>query len=112
MDFPFGQPRRLVDNLGRPAGDNRIVLEAYPASAVRRLIGRRPYKCEQRTGDVQQRQAARRDLIKAVCTDELYRFYGVQVRIPDKLIRLDMRSAEVIASCDTICGNGGHSMTA
>ncbi len=62
-----GAPRLLaagVDLPGLHAGDPaRVVLEAYPGFAARELIGRRPYKADDRSRQTPERREARARIV-------------------------------------------------
>jgi len=87
--FASGAPRLLTAPVSvlpcRPRTGDRVVLETYPAMVVRRLLGRSPYKCEQRARDDTARRNARREMLEALLSGALAPAYGLQVRIPGVL---------------------------
>lgn len=70
----------------RPAGDARVVLEAYPAVVARRLIGRRSYKGEGRR-HTPARRRARAELVAALGSETLRAAYGLALRLPPAMAR-------------------------
>lgn len=69
----------------RPRDDDRILLETYPGLAARRLIGRKPYKTEQRSRDAPARRSARAALVEAIRDGGLRQGYDLHVDLPDEL---------------------------
>jgi hypothetical protein len=66
----------------RPTDDNRIVVEAYPALAARKWIGKRSYKTDTKTKQSAQHRAARQaivDGIRTLCQPH----YGLRVELND-----------------------------
>lgn len=49
-----------------PAGAPRVALEAYPGLLAREVIGRRPYKADDRARQTPERLIARKDLVEAL----------------------------------------------
>ena len=91
--FQRGAPRLLRSPVSvlpcRPNGDERVVLEAYPALVARRLIDKRPYKgtCDGGLSDL--RVDARRDLLAGLMSQSLKDEYGVGLAI-DASIRNEL----------------------
>jgi hypothetical protein len=70
----------------RPLDDDRLVVEAYPALVARRYIGRRSYKSDTRKHQTGEREQARRDLLRAVCSGTLNEDFGIELNVPDGLV--------------------------
>lgn len=87
--FLEAAPRLLHAGVSVPGllnGDpERLVVESYPGLLARELIGRRPYKHDNRAEQTAQRDRARRDLFAAVVSDRIRPFYGVSVQAPSWL---------------------------
>jgi hypothetical protein len=65
---------------GLQAGDpERIVVEAYPGCLARHLIGRRPYKTDDRQRQTPEQHRARRDMLEAILGGALESRYGFRV---------------------------------
>ena len=65
----------------RPMGDDRIVIEGYPALVARRLIGRRSYKSDERGKQTKDREEARRKIVCGLCSSEMVGWYGFRVEL-------------------------------
>ena len=66
-----GVPRLVAAGVSLPqvghAGDpSRVALEAYPGLLARELIGRRPYKSDERAKQTPERLIARKDIVEAL----------------------------------------------
>ena len=65
--FFQGAPRLLSSGVNvvpcRPNGDARVAVEAYPAVVVRRFLGRRGYKSDERKKQTDAQRIAREDLL-------------------------------------------------
>lgn len=70
----------------RRRSSERVVVEAYPALLARRYIGRRSYKSDTRRGHTTEREAARRELLRALQGEALARDYGLGLAVPTGLI--------------------------
>ena len=68
----------------RPNGDDRKVIEGYPALVARCLIGRQPYKGE--NGDQATKHQTRYELIDSLNSSTLYKAYHVRPHLPDELL--------------------------
>jgi hypothetical protein len=86
--FFQGAPRLLASGVSvipcHPTGDNRIVLESYPALVARRWIGKQGYKSDTRRKQTAQHTAARQaivDGLRANCRA----FYGFDLVLDDTL---------------------------
>jgi hypothetical protein len=83
--FLRGAPRLLASGVSippcRPNRDPRIVLEAYPALAVRRLIGRRPYKHDTPSRQTEAHRQAREEIVRGLGGQRLVSDYGVRVEL-------------------------------
>ncbi|WP_053057528.1 DUF429 domain-containing protein [Rubrobacter aplysinae] len=51
-------------------GSSRLLFESYPALVARRVIGRRPYKSDDRARQSPEREQARRDLVAGLLPDK------------------------------------------
>ena len=96
--FFQGAPRLLAAGVSilpcHPTHDDRIAVEGYPALIVRKLIGKRSYKCDncnncnkcnkcnKQTSD---KATARRDIILGLRTPILSNQYGITIELPDTL---------------------------
>lgn len=69
----------------RPLPIKRIVIEGYPALVARRWLGSRSYKSDERKKQTVEQLAARRDLLHALCSDELATVYGIKMVVDDKM---------------------------
>jgi hypothetical protein len=69
----------------RQNGSDRLVFESYPALVARRLIGRRPYKSDERKRRTPERERARRDLVFGLSTEEIPATYGISVEMEEPL---------------------------
>lgn len=49
-----------------PGGDDRVALEAYPGLLARSVLGKRPYKSDERAKQTPERLIARKDLLHAL----------------------------------------------
>jgi len=65
----------------RRTGSDRVAVEAYPALVARRLIGRRPYKTDEKAKQTGERRAARRDLVRGLSSERLTEAYGFTVEL-------------------------------
>lgn len=84
--FYAGAPRLLKSGVNvlpcRPNGDQRIVLEAYPALVVRALIGpQRSYKSDVRKKQTDKRKKARREIVAGLADDAMAERYGFRVDV-------------------------------
>ena len=69
----------------RPAADSRIAVEGYPALVARRLIGRRSYKSDERAKQTQEKEVARREIVRGLCSSAVEGCYGVRVELPEEM---------------------------
>jgi Protein of unknown function (DUF429) len=69
----------------RQTADKRIAVEGYPALVVRRSIGKRSYKSDERGGQTKDREAARRDIIYWLHSSEVMKLYGFRVELSDEM---------------------------
>jgi Protein of unknown function (DUF429) len=99
--FFQGAPRLLAAGVSilpcHPTPDDRIAVEGYPALIVRKLIGKRSYKCDKcdkcdkQTSD---KATARRDIILGLRTPILSNQYGVTIELPDTLAESCMQDSK------------------
>jgi len=68
-----------------PTGDSRIAVEGYPALVARRLIGRRSYKSDERAKQTQEKEVARREIVRGLCSSAIEGCYGVRVELPEEM---------------------------
>jgi hypothetical protein len=67
----------------RPAIDQRVVLEGYPALVARTFIRRQSYKSDARIYQTSQRLLARQQLLQALCSPDLLSTYGIMLHLPE-----------------------------
>ena len=72
----------------RPTNNDRIVVEGYPALVVRRLIGKRSYKSDERGKQTIDREMARKEIVDGLCSDEILKSYGLRVELADEMAEL------------------------
>jgi hypothetical protein len=88
--FRFGAPKLLNAHASilpcRLTGDNRILVETYPALVARRLIGRMVYKNESR--DNQELESHRGLIIHQICHQFLQRDFDLSIQIADEVALL------------------------
>ncbi len=65
----------------RPVDDSRIVVEGYPALVARRLVGKRSYKSDERGKQTIEREEARLEIIRGLCSSEMLERYGFEVEL-------------------------------
>src|SRR5260370_19827564 len=68
-----------------PTGDSRIAVECYRALVARRLIGRRSYKSDERAKQTQEKEIARREIVRGLCSPAIEGCYGVKVELPEEM---------------------------
>ena len=84
--FFRGAPRLLRAGVGvlpwrvRAEGGNTV--EAYPALAARKILGRASYKSDPRADQTDERARNRRALVDALADGRLGAFYGLDLRLP------------------------------
>jgi hypothetical protein len=91
--FFEGAPRLLRSGVSvipcRPRPDERVAVEAYPALAARRWIGRggytRGYKSDSRAGQSQEREAARQAIVRGMQTSDFVQRYGFELKLDGTL---------------------------
>jgi hypothetical protein len=69
----------------RPAEDNRIVVEGYPALIARRFIGKRSYKSDEHGKQITDRQEARREIVGGLCSSGIVNWYGFWVELLEEM---------------------------
>ncbi len=88
--FFEGAPRLLQSGVHLPYnhdGDaSRVVLEAYPGVAARRLIGETSYKSDTRAKQTAEQHRARRQLLSALTGATGQGVYGLTVNAPGRLV--------------------------
>lgn len=81
--FFQGAPRLLSSGVNiipcRPNGSTRVALEAYPAVVVRRFLGRRGYKSDDRKKQTDAHRVAREELLDGLGSPVLEEAYGFRV---------------------------------
>lgn len=84
-----GTPRLLAAGLHVPGlvdGDpSRIAVEAYPGVAARALIGRRPYKNDQRSKQTADQAEARGELLRRLTGEPGRARFGLSIEAPARL---------------------------
>jgi hypothetical protein len=87
--FFQGATRLLQSNVNilpcRPNNDSRITLEGYPALVARHWLGSRSYKSDERARQTEEQLAARRALVQALRSPDLFADYGLRLTLPDML---------------------------
>lgn len=113
IDFPFGQPRKLICNLGWPLswdgyvgkmffkgaprmlksgasilpchknGSQRIVVEAYPKLVAKKLISKPQYKNDTKKKQTSQLREAWQEIMKKLKSDSIILNYGFDVELKD-----------------------------
>jgi hypothetical protein len=63
----------------RENASDRLLFESYPALVARRIIGRRPYKSDNRKQQTPERERARRELVSGLLSDGIASVYGFSV---------------------------------
>ncbi len=95
--FFQGAPRLFDSPLSilpcRPTMDNRIAIEGYPALVVRRLIGKRAYKSDERGKQTGECELARRKMVQGLRSGQLLDAYGLEVQMSDTLAELLVEDA-------------------
>jgi Protein of unknown function (DUF429) len=77
-----------------PTNDARIVVEGYPALIVRKLIGKRSYKSDERNKQTPDKAAARQDIVCGLRSPELSNQYGVTtIQLPAMLAEACMQDS-------------------
>ena len=83
--FYRGAPRLLNSDVSvepcRPTGSGRVAVEAYPAVVVRRFLGKRSYKSDERKKQTPLQEAARKELVAGLRSDALKEAYGFAVEM-------------------------------
>jgi hypothetical protein len=83
--FFQGAPRLLKSDVSvlpcHPTPANRLAIEVYPALVARRWIGARNYKHDTKTKQTPEREAARRDLIAALNSNDFQAHYGFSLEM-------------------------------
>jgi len=69
----------------RPAEDNRIVVEGYPALVARCLIGKRSYKSDERAKQSEDKEEARREIVRGLHASELVDYGCLRVEFSDEI---------------------------
>jgi Protein of unknown function (DUF429) len=87
--FFEGAPRILRSDVCilpcRPTGDSRIVVEGYPALVARRFVGKRSYKSDERSKQINDRERARRDIVCRLRSSEMVELYGFRVELSEDI---------------------------
>lgn len=69
----------------RENGSDRLLFESYPALVARRIIGRRPYKSDDRKLQTPERSEARRELVAGLRSETIRAAYGISVELEASL---------------------------
>lgn len=77
----------------RPARDSRIVVEGYPALVARKLIGQRVYKSDERSKQTAEREAARREIVRGLRSNERIGCYGLGVDLSNEMAEIFVQDA-------------------
>ncbi len=70
----------------RPTGDDRVVVEAYPALVARKAVGKRGYKEDKKGAQAEEKRSARADIITWLAGDMPRQHYGFDVSIDDSFL--------------------------
>lgn len=88
--FFHGAPRLLASGVSvlpcHPTATERVVVEAYPALAARKLLARRSYKNDSPRKQTSNRRAARMEIVQALGASRFTAAYGLRLEIPDVVI--------------------------
>lgn len=105
--FYQGAPRLLTSGVSvvpcRANGDSRVAVEAYPALVVRRLLGRRSYKSDERKKQNDIQRAAREELIAALSSDAMREAYGFVVEMDGRWRERFVREPSADALDSVLC---------
>ena len=89
--FFEGAPRLLQSGASilpcHPTVSDRIILEAYPALAARRWIGKRSYKNDVKKKQTPELETARKEIVAGVYKD-LDEHFGFTLKIPNQLVEV------------------------
>lgn len=96
--FFQGAPRLLAAGVSilpcHPTTDDRIVVEGYPALIVRKMIGKRGYKSDERHKQTPDKTTARHDIARGLRSPELSNQYGITaIQLPDMLAEACIQDA-------------------
>lgn len=96
--FFQGAPRLLAAGVSilpcHPTTDDRIVVEGYPALIVRKMIGKRGYKSDERNKQTPDKTTARHDIARGLRSPELSNQYGITaIQLPDMLAEACIQDA-------------------
>jgi Protein of unknown function (DUF429) len=84
--FFQGATRLLASDVSvlpcRPARDNRIVVEGYPALVARKWIGKRSYKSDEQSKQTADKLLTRQYLVCKLRSHELLDNYGITLELP------------------------------
>lgn len=91
----------------RPMGDNRVVVEGYPALVARRFVGKRGYKSDERGKQTEDREAARREIVRGLRSSEMIGWYGFRVELSEEMNERLVRDAMGDELDAVLCGVQG-----
>jgi len=77
----------------RPADDDRIVVESYPALVARRLIGKWSYKSDERGKQTIDKEKARKEIVSGLYSEELVNGYGLRVELTNEMAEMLIKDA-------------------
>ncbi|GCE11642.1 DUF429 domain-containing protein [Tengunoibacter tsumagoiensis] len=87
--FFQGAPRLLASGVSIwpcfPRNDTRIVFEGYPSLMVRRWLGRRSYKSDERKKQSNDQRLARVELLTLLCSPLLQKEYGIELSLASEI---------------------------
>ena len=69
----------------RDQGSERCAVEAYPALAARKIIGRNSYKSDTKAQQTEERGRHRRAVVEALSNGEFAEHYGFEIHLPEAL---------------------------
>jgi hypothetical protein len=93
--FFQGAPRLLAAGVSIlpccPTNDDRIVVEGYPALVARRWVGRSSYKSDERGKQTEEKEEARRCIVRGLCSHELFDHYGLTLEVASEMADILIR---------------------
>lgn len=65
----------------RPASDNRVIVEAYPALVARRWSGGSGYKSDTKSKQSEEHKLARKRIVDGLMSEQFHEIYGYMLRL-------------------------------
>ena len=85
----------------RPNGDDRVVVEAYPALVARRWAQKRSYKNDVQAKQTPARESARNDIVRGIRSESLRNVYGFELKLYDSVAK-DLVSEPMADNLDAL----------